>query len=79
VFGTNVGSKLLVTLGLVPPLHFLERFANERASRIKHPVALGATKALNVLSLNPNQLAGHGRSIRLPVSKTEQCPDGVTC
>ena len=79
MLGTNVGSKLLVTLGLVPPLHFLERFANERISRVKHPVAVGAAEALKVLSFNPDQLAGHGRSIRLPVSKKEQCPDGVTC
>jgi len=56
-FGTYVGSKFLVTLGFVLPHHFIKCMANERASRVEHPVAVGATEALKFLALNPNQLA----------------------
>src|ERR1700674_1461992 len=75
VLGTKMGSKLLVTLGLVPLLHFLQRFANERTGRIKHPVTLGATEALKVLVFNPNQLPRHSRSISLSMCKMEQGPE----
>jgi hypothetical protein len=65
VLDTNVGSKLLVSLGFVLLLHFLQRFEDDRTRGLKHPVALGATEALEVLLINPHQLAWHGRSIRL--------------
>jgi hypothetical protein len=53
VLGTNVGSKLFVTLGLVLLLHFIQRFANHWTRRIKKPVTLGATETLTVPVLNP--------------------------
>src|SRR6266404_1511778 len=65
VLDTNVGGKLFVTLGFVLLLHIIQRFVKRSARRFKHPVALGATKALKVLLLSPHQLAWHGRSIRL--------------
>jgi hypothetical protein len=43
--------------------------ANERTGGLKGPVALGASEALKILLLNPNQLAWHGRSISLPCAK----------
>jgi hypothetical protein len=79
VLGTNVGSKLFVTVGLVVPLHFIQRSANDRTRGLKHPFALGATKALRVLALNPYQLAWHDRSISLAMSKTEYHPEAGTC
>jgi hypothetical protein len=63
VLGTNVGGKLFVTLGLVLPLHFIQRFADDRIQRTKHPVTLGAAETLKVPVLNPNQLAPHGHII----------------
>jgi hypothetical protein len=51
-FGTNVGSKILVTLGFVFRYHFMKRLASERAGRFKHPIAFGASKALKLLVLN---------------------------
>jgi hypothetical protein len=53
VLGANVGSKLFVTLGFVLPLHFIQWFRNNRTSRLKHPVALGATETLKLLVLDP--------------------------
>jgi len=74
-----MGSKLLVTLGFVLLLHFIQRFEDERTRRLKHPVTLGATEALKVLLINPHQRAWHSRSIRLAMSKTEQYPEAGTC
>jgi hypothetical protein len=54
-----VGSKFLVTLGLIFSFHFLEGIASERSSRAKLPITLGATKAMKVLALNPFQRAWH--------------------
>jgi hypothetical protein len=54
-----VGSKFLITLGLIFSFHFLERIANERSSWAKLPITLGATKAMKVLALNPFQPAWH--------------------
>jgi hypothetical protein len=79
VLGTNVGSKLFVTLGFVLPLHFIKRFGNERTSRTKQPVTLGASEALKVPVLNPYQLAWHWRIIRRAMCKMEQGPEAVTC
>jgi hypothetical protein len=78
VLGTNVGSKLFVTLGFVLPLHFIQRLASKRTRRIKHPVTLGATEALKLLVLNPYQLA-HGRIISPTMCKSEQCLETATC
>jgi hypothetical protein len=78
VLGANVGSKLFVTLGFVLPLHFMQRFANERTRRIKHPVTLGASEALKVLVLNPYKLAWHCGIIRLTMCKMEQGPEAAT-
>ena len=55
----DVGNKLLVALGFVLPFHFFQRIANELARGPKHPVTLGATVALEVLVLDPDQLAWH--------------------
>lgn len=44
--------KFFVALSLVGPLHFIERFANERASRIEPPATLGASEAPKILSLS---------------------------
>jgi hypothetical protein len=78
VLGTNVGSKLFVTLSFVLPLHFIERFANDRNRRIEHPVALRATEALKVLFLNPYELA-HVRIISLAMCNSEQGLEAATC
>jgi hypothetical protein len=75
MLGTNVGGKLFVTLGLVLPLHFIQRFADDGIQRTKHPVTLGATETLKGQVLNPNQLALHGHIICLTVCKTEQYPE----
>jgi hypothetical protein len=79
VFGTDVGGKLFVTLGLVVPLHFIQRFADDRVQRTKCPVTLGATETLEGLVLNPNQLAPHGHIICLTVYKTEQYREAGAC
>lgn len=54
-----MGGKFLVTLGLVLRHHFLKCIADERARRVKHPVALGASEAVKILGLDLNKLAGH--------------------
>ncbi len=59
VLCANVGSKFLVTLGLIFSFHFLERIASEHASWAKLPITLGASKAMKVLALNPFQRAWH--------------------
>ena len=73
VLGAKVSSKLFVTLGFVLLLHFNQRFRNNRTRRLKHPITLGATEPLEVRLLDPYQLARHCGSIRLRMSKTEQC------
>jgi|HubBroStandDraft_6_1064221.scaffolds.fasta_scaffold28207_3 hypothetical protein len=55
----NVGSKLFVTFGFVFSLHFVKRMMRERTSGTKLPATLGATKALEILALNPFQTARH--------------------
>ena len=72
VLGAKVGSKLFVTLGFVLLLHFNQRFRNNRTRRLKHPITLGATKALKVLALHPYALTWHGHSIGPIMSKVEQ-------
>jgi hypothetical protein len=57
VFGTNVGSKFLVTPGFVPLPHFIKRIAMERTGRVKHPVTFGAAETQKILALNPYQFA----------------------
>jgi hypothetical protein len=52
-FNASVGSKLFVTVGFVFLLHFIKRFPVERARRLKLPVTLGATEAVEILALNP--------------------------
>jgi hypothetical protein len=73
VLGANVGSKFLVTLGLIFSFHFLERIASERSSWAKLPITLGATKAMKVLALNPFQPAWHDCIVNQAVCKSEQC------
>jgi hypothetical protein len=73
VLCANVGSKFLVTLGLIFSFHFLERIASERASWAKLPITLGASKAMKVLALNPFQHAWHHWIVNQEVYKSEQC------
>jgi hypothetical protein len=73
MFGTKVGGKLFVALGLVLLLQFIERLADERTGSAKHPRTPGATEPLKVRILDPDQLARHGQSISPMVCKIEQC------
>ena len=79
VLATNVGSKLFVTLAFVLLLHLIQRFATERARRLKRPVTLGAAEALKALAHNPYQLARHGGSISPTLFEKEQCSEADTC
>jgi hypothetical protein len=56
-----MGSELFVALCFVSLLHLVKRFANERTTRLEHPLTLRASEALKTLDLNPDQLAWHGR------------------
>jgi hypothetical protein len=49
----NVFSKFFVPLRYVIPLHFIQRCANEGTGRVKHPHALGAAVAVELLALGP--------------------------
>ena len=71
---TNVGSKFLVTLGLIFSFHFLERIASEPSSWAKLPITLGATEAMKLLALHPFQPAWHLWIVNQEVCKSEQCP-----
>lgn len=55
--GTDEGRELIVALCFVSLLRLVKCFANERASRREHPLTLRASEALEILDLNPNQLA----------------------
>jgi hypothetical protein len=55
VLCAKVGSEFFITLGFAISLHFIDRFANDRTGRVKHPGTLRATVALKILVLNPDK------------------------
>ncbi|HXE36330.1 MAG TPA: hypothetical protein VN087_20620 [Verrucomicrobiae bacterium] len=52
-------SKFLISLRYVIALHFIQRSANEWTGVAKHPYALGAAVAVELLALDPYELARH--------------------
>ena len=65
----NVGSELFVTFGFVFSFHFVKRITIECTTGTKLPATLRATKALEILALNPFQTAWHLCIIRLHCTK----------
>jgi hypothetical protein len=74
-----VGSELLVTLGFVFSFHFVKRIASERTSGTKLPATLGATKALEILALNPFQSAWHPRIVTSLCAKVNSATLPAAC
>ena len=56
---TDVRCEFLVAPLFVMNLHLVNRFANGRPERIKHPCAFGASPALKILSFGPYQFETH--------------------